>query len=141
MIIFYVFCSGLAGVYTEFILKRYRADSILIQNIYLYFYGSLFNAIGWSIENYNTSANSYFTDGFSVYTWIIIVSQSFNGLLMSIVMKYSNNITKLFVTSTSIIITVVFGVLIFSLKLNIYFYTTFILVVFSLFFYSVNFDF
>lgn len=140
MMIGYVFISGLAGVYTEFILKKYLTDSIFIQNIYLYIYGSLFNFIGWTIESYDKKVVfnfEHFSEGFSEYTWIIVASQSFNGILMSLVMKYSNNITKLFVTSSSMLITAFLGMLVLYLKLNIYFYIAFALNILSLLIYIV----
>ena len=139
-----VYCSisGLAGVYTEFILKANIADSIFIQNIYLYIYGCVFNAVGCFIETKldNRHTEMGFLKGFNFYTWIIVISQVYNGLAMSVLMKYSNNISKLFVISSSLVVTTILSVMIFSLKLNVFFYILFFVIIlaFYLYFYVDN---
>jgi probable UDP-sugar transporter A4 len=138
LIIIYCFISGLSGVYSEYILKLNYSDSIYIQNIYLYIYGSILNLIACLIEFkfnlYNDDTKSMkFFNGFNYLTWIIIGTQCFNGFLMSIVMKHSNNITRLFVISCSLIVTAVLSVLIFSLKLNFYFYFSFFIIMIALY--------
>ncbi len=114
----YCFISGLSGVYCEYILKK-NSDSIYIQNIYLYIYGTLFNFVACAIEfnfSFYESTSDWLSPvilkGFDELTWIIIFTQVFNGFLMSIVMKYSNNITRLFVISCSLIVTTVLSVII-----------------------------
>lgn len=146
----YCIFSGLSGVYNEYLLKRSYSDCIHLQNAYLYSYGCLFNLIAyffetnyigrWSFaaENSHDSIESYvgsFFTGFSVFTWIIILTQVLNGFLMSVVMKHSSNITRLFVISCSLVVTTVLSVLIFSLKLNVYFYICFSLILLSLYLY------
>jgi solute carrier family 35 (probable UDP-sugar transporter), member A4 len=138
LIVIYCFISGLSGVYSEYILKLNYSDSIYVQNIYLYIYGSILNLIACLIEFkfnlYNDDNKSMkFFNGFNYLTWIIIGTQCFNGFLMSIVMKHSNNITRLFVISCSLIVTAVLSVLIFSLKLNFYFYFSFFIIMIALY--------
>lgn len=151
MMIVYCVISGLSGVYNEYLLKLNYSDSIYLQNFYLYCYGCVFNLVAYVIEtsvfgrhytiNYDQDANDMVTNnwnifnGFSVYTWIIIITQVFNGFLMSVVMKHSNNITRLFVISCSLVVTAVLSVFIFSLKLNVYFYFCFSTIMFALYLY------
>ena len=142
LIIMYCLISGLSGVYNEYLLKLNFSDSIYLQNIYLYLYGCLFNFFAYLLEtHFNVSVNeqswifSDFFSGFNDFTWLLIFTQVFNGLTMSIVMKHSNNITRLFVISCSLVVTIVLSVLIFSLKLNIYFYFCFFTILIALYSY------
>jgi probable UDP-sugar transporter A4 len=144
LMIIYCFISGLSGVYNEYLLKLNFKDSIFVQNIYLYIYGCLFNFLyvlfqmkSYEYSNDNLNIFENFFKGFNYFTWTIIMTQVFNGFLMSFLMKYSNNITRLFVISSSLIITTFLSVLIFSLKLNLYFYFCFIAIMFALYFYLI----
>ncbi|CAF0944399.1 unnamed protein product [Brachionus calyciflorus] len=137
MVLIYAFISGLSGVYNEYLLKMNNSDSIFEQNFYLYGYGCLYNFIGFYWEKkFSKDENFEFFNGFNHYTLLIIFTQVFNGFLMSLVMKYSSNITRLFVISSSLIVTAVLSVLIFSLKLNVYFYFCFSSIMFALFLYN-----
>lgn len=139
----YCILSGLSGVYNEYLLKRGYSECIYLQNTYLYFYGSIFNLIAYFFEtSYSSTINGsifnsfdQFFKGFSIYTWALVATQVLNGILMSIVMKHSSNITRLFVISCSLIVTTVLSILVFSLKLNGYFYFCFSLIMVSLFLY------
>lgn len=139
----YCILSGLSGVYNEYLLKRGYSECIYLQNTYLYFYGSIFNLIAYFFETSYLSTidssifNSFdqFFKGFSIYTWALVATQVLNGILMSIVMKHSSNITRLFVISCSLIVTTILSILVFSLKLNGYFYFCFSLIMVSLFLY------
>lgn len=143
MMCIYCILSGLSGVYNEYLLKRGYSECIYLQNTYLYFYGSIFNLIAYFFETSYSSTidgsifNSFdqFFKGFSIYTWALVATQVLNGILMSIVMKHSSNITRLFVISCSLIVTTVLSILVFSLKLNGYFYFCFSLIMVSLFLY------
>ncbi|CAF0945666.1 unnamed protein product [Didymodactylos carnosus] len=107
MITIYCILSGLAGVYNEWILKKYYLESLNMQNIYLYTYGTIFNFIPAFYSQSPTSILSIESafKGFSIYTWLIILTQTLNGLFMSVVIKHSSNITRLFVISFSVIVT------------------------------------
>lgn len=150
----YCIFSGLSGVYNEYLLKKNYSECIHLQNAYLYSYGCLFNLIGYFFEINiidrsttsiaedsltESSAISFlfgnFFNGFSIFTWAIVCTQVLNGFLMSLVMKHSSNITRLFVISCSLVVTTVLSVIVFSLKLNIYFYFCFTLIMFSMYLY------
>jgi len=143
LMIIYSLISGLSGCLNEKLLKLNFSDSIYVQNIYLYLYGCLFNFLAHICEIYfnevpGLSKKYYFEDflsGFNGLTWIIVFTQVFNGLTMSIVMKYQNNITRLFVISSSLVVTVLMSVFLFSLKLNIYFYFCFCTILIALYSY------
>lgn len=141
MIFIYCTISGLAGVYNEWILKKYYSESLHIQNIYLYTYGSLLNFIPGVLIPIYTSKSFYefnIFKGFSIYTWLIIITQSLNGLFMSVVIKHTSNIIRLFVISFSLIVTTILSVIVFNLILNIYFFMSFASLIFALYLYYIN---
>jgi probable UDP-sugar transporter A4 len=57
---------------------------------------------------------------------------------MSAVMKHANNIVRLFLISTAMVVTTVLSMLIFNLQLNAFFCTSFILVFIALAIYHKN---
>jgi probable UDP-sugar transporter A4 len=134
MILIYCTISGFAGVYNEWILKKYYSESLHLQNIYLYSYGSLLNLIYslFKIKSFDL------LKGFSKYTWLIIISQSLNGLFMSVVIKHTSNIIRLFVISFSLVVTTVLSIIIFNLTLNYYFFISFVSMIFALYLYYDN---
>ena len=143
MMCIYCVLSGLSGVCNEYLLKRNYTDSIYLQNSYLYVYGCIFNLFAYLFDSNlvnkrdNEGHLADFFSGFSVFTWTIIGTQVLNGFLMSVVMKHSNNITRLFVISCSLVVTTVLSVLVFSLKLNAYFYFCFSIIMFALYLYVI----
>ncbi len=135
MIAIYCTLSGFAGVYNEWILKRNYNKSIHLQNIFLYSYGSFFNlipVISLMITDSQTSDNFHFFRGFSIYTWLIVFTQVLNGLFMSVVIKYSSNIIRLFIISFSLIVTAILCFFIFHINLNIYFFVSFLIMICAL---------
>ncbi|CAF5043330.1 unnamed protein product, partial [Rotaria sp. Silwood1] len=86
MIVIYCTLSGLAGVYIEWILKRYYSESLHLQNIFLYTYGTFLNlisAISMMITTSKTINNLNLFHDFTFYTWLIVITQVLNGLIMS----------------------------------------------------------
>ncbi|KAM6408541.1 putative UDP-sugar transporter protein SLC35A4 [Rhynochetos jubatus] len=113
----YCLISGLSAVYTEAILKT-QALPLSLQNLFLYFFGVLLNVIGY----FWSSAERGFLEGFSSWVLVIVVSQALNGLIMSVVMKHSSNITRLFVISCSILVNALLSVTLFNLQLTLLFF-------------------
>ncbi|KAK3710035.1 hypothetical protein QZH41_012428 [Actinostola sp. cb2023] len=141
----YCTISGLAGVYTEYILKRQYQVSLHLQNSLLYTYGVVFNFWAFVVqhipasyeqqETKGTAVVSDFFSGFSFWTFLIVVTQAVNGLIMSAVMKHASNITRLIIIACAMVVTTFLSVLVFSLQLNVYFVGAFILVIVALKFY------
>lgn len=128
MVFIYCMLSGFAGVYSEWILKKHFTESLHLQNIYLYTYGSLLNfvpAVGIPLLLTRSFRQMNLFEGFSIYTWLIIATQALNGLFMSAVIKYTSNIIRLFVIAFSLIVTTALSVQIFHLTLNSYFFVCF----------------
>lgn len=128
MVLIYCTISGLAGVYNEWILKKYYTESLHLQNIYLYIYGSILNsipsvAIPLVLSRSLSQINPF--EGFSIYTWLVVITQALNGLFMSVVIKHTSNIIRLFVISFALIVTTVLSVIVFHMVLNFYFFISF----------------
>jgi solute carrier family 35 (probable UDP-sugar transporter), member A4 len=141
MIFTYCTLSGLAGVYNEWILKKHYSESLHVQNIYLYMYGSFLNmvpAVAIPLFRSKSLTELNILKGFSIYTWLIIITQVLNGLFMSVVIKHASNIIRLFVISFSLVVTTVLSVTIFSLTLNIYFFISFASLICALWLYYAN---
>ncbi|XP_041049451.1 probable UDP-sugar transporter protein SLC35A4 [Carcharodon carcharias] len=109
----YCSISGLSAVYTEWALKS-QPLPLNLQNLFLYTFGVAVN----SITHAASSPVSSFFEGYSAWVAVIIATQALNGLLMSIVMKYNNNITRLFIISCSMLVNAILSVLLFNLQLT-----------------------
>jgi hypothetical protein len=128
MMLVYCTLSGLAGVSNEWILKMHYSESLHLQNIYLYTYGTLLNlipafGIPLLVSDPLYQVNPF--KGFSIYTWLVIATQALNGLFMSVLIKHTSNIIRLFVISYSLIVTIVLSLALFHLTLNFYFVFSF----------------
>ncbi|XP_067422981.1 probable UDP-sugar transporter protein SLC35A4 [Emydura macquarii macquarii] len=119
----YCLISGLSAVYTEVILKT-QPLPLNLQNLFLYFFGVLLNLIVHLLS----SNGAGFLDGFSFWVLVIVVSQALNGLIMSVVMKHSSNITRLFVISCSMLVNALLSVMLFSLQLTAFFFLAVLLI-------------
>ncbi len=129
MIVIYCILSGLAGVYNEWILKKHYTESLHLQNVFLYSYGTILNLIPTLSSSMLTSQTTQFLNpfrGFTFYTWLIVITQVLNGLFMSVVIKHSSNIIRLFVISFSLIVTALLSFFIFHISFNIYFFISFV---------------
>lgn len=138
MISIYCTISGLSGVYTEYVMKRRAQMNIHLQNSMLYIFGVLLNGLAFVFDFFHRSDQSAswnLLKGFSHWTWLLIITQSGSGIFMGFVMKFSNNITRLFIISSAMLVTTFAAMMVFSLQLNSYFAASFILVFTSLYLY------
>ncbi|XP_019390346.1 PREDICTED: probable UDP-sugar transporter protein SLC35A4 [Crocodylus porosus] len=123
LISMYCLISGLSAVYTEVILKTQDLP-LNLQNLFLYSFGVLLNVVVHLLSSRGTG----FLEGFSSWVLVIIVSQALNGLIMSVVMKHSSNITRLFVISCSILVNALLSVVLFNLQLTTFFFLAVLLI-------------
>lgn len=115
-------CSAFAGVYTEFLLKKleYSTD---FQNMLLYSWGVIFCLLGnasGTMGDSTASEQGFFT-GFSGRTWLVVVINAFLGQVVSRVMKYADNITKVFAASSGVVITMVLSTYLFDFSMTLLF--------------------
>jgi len=128
--------SGLAGVYTEKILKG-SSVSLWTRNAQLALCSLVIGLGGLVVSGDFASiqADGFFV-GYNVWTVASVVNNSFGGLLIAVVIKYADNILKNFSTSISIILTTIISANFMGLKANSLFVGGVVLVCHSTFLYA-----
>lgn len=112
--------SGLAGVYFEKVLKDSSSKtSLWVRNVQLSFY-SLFPSlfIGVIFNDGAEIAKHGFFSGYNWVVWSAVLLQAVGGVLVALVVNYSNNIAKNFATSMSIVISFLASVWFFHFKIT-----------------------
>ncbi|XP_044486828.1 CMP-sialic acid transporter 1-like isoform X2 [Mangifera indica] len=112
--------SALAGVYTEFLMKK-NNDSLYWQNVQLYTFGSIFNMLRLLMDDFRGGFEKgpwwqRLFDGYSITTWMVVLNLGSTGLLVSWLMKYADNIVKVYSTSMAMLLTMLLSVYLFSFK-------------------------
>ncbi|XP_005090458.1 probable UDP-sugar transporter protein SLC35A4 [Aplysia californica] len=133
MALLYCTISGFSGVYTEYILKHDSKISLPLQNCFLYIFGIILNFLLW---HWQADKNLKFFHGFTHFTWAVVLCQALNGLVMSLIMKHSNNMVRLFIISSAIPVTTVLSMLIFGLQPDTAFVTVGVMVIFAIYLYN-----
>jgi UDP-sugar transporter A1/2/3 len=62
-----------------------KTDTLHVQNMHLYFYGIVYNLLGYLYER---ETEESFFEGYNSTTFLVVLSYSFTGLIVSIIMKY-----------------------------------------------------
>ena len=102
--------SSFAGVYNEVLLKRNgQVHSIHLQNSLLYAWGVCFNCIGLLILYHNELTERAFFKGYTPLTWTLVLNNAFSGLAISAVLKFANNIVRIFAHAGAMTITAILG--------------------------------
>ncbi|XP_077122242.1 putative UDP-sugar transporter protein SLC35A4 [Ranitomeya variabilis] len=134
LMVVYCLISGLSAVYTEVTLKAQKIP-LNLQNIFLYSFGIIVNFL----LHFTGSHRGGFLDGFSIWVWLIIISQALNGLIMSAVMKHSSNLTRLFIISFSMLVNGLLSYLLLQLWLTPLFFIAVLLIGFAVYlFYGIT---
>ncbi|KAL6496780.1 CMP-sialic acid transporter 2 [Orobanche hederae] len=115
--------SGFAGVYTEAIIKRRPLRNINVQNFWLYVFGMAFNAIAIVVQDFDAVMNK------GILSWIFVnyICHDFepcseDGIAVSMVMKYADNIVKVYSTSVAMLLTAIVSVFLFGFHLSLAFF-------------------
>ncbi|VDM60467.1 unnamed protein product [Angiostrongylus costaricensis] len=96
------FTSAFAGVYLEKVLKESKA-SVWVQNVRLALVGipiSIFSMLFYDGEDIRKEG---FFRGWDMFVVFLTLTNSMGGLLISIVMKYADNILKAYAQSIAIV--------------------------------------
>ncbi|EFN59537.1 hypothetical protein CHLNCDRAFT_19140 [Chlorella variabilis] len=107
--------SGVAAVYTEWVLKK-NNDTLYWQNILLYGFGSVFNFANLAHSKASSGTGWNILSGYSFVTWLVVANLAFSGLLVSWVMKFADSIVKVFAASLAMLLTTVVSIAFFSLQ-------------------------
>ena len=95
--------SGFAGVYTEMIIKKTMQRDINVQNLYLYSYGAIFSSVSMVVQDMDKITSEGMFTGFSFIVLLMIINQAFSGLVVSVILKYADNILKVSIFPNSIL--------------------------------------
>ncbi|CAB4310507.1 unnamed protein product [Prunus armeniaca] len=112
--------SALAGVYTEFLMKK-NNDSLYWQNVQLYTFGVIFNIARLLFDDFRGGFENgpwwqRLFNGYNLTTWLVVLNLGSTGLLVSWLMKYADNIVKVYSTSMAMLLTMVLSVYLFTFK-------------------------
>uniref|UniRef100_A0A2P2LEH2 Uncharacterized protein MANES_18G113200 n=4 Tax=Rhizophora mucronata TaxID=61149 RepID=A0A2P2LEH2_RHIMU len=122
MAIIMALLSGFAGVYTEAIMKKRPSRNVNVQNFWLYVFGMVFNAVAILIQDFDAVMNKGFFHGYSLITTLMILNHALSGIAVSMVMKYADNIVKVYSTSVAMLLTAVVSIFLFGFHLSLAFF-------------------
>lgn len=106
--------SGFAGVFFEKVLKESKV-SLWTRNIQLAIYGILVGLMGiYTVGDAEAVMQNGFTSGYTWAVWMCVILNSAGGLLVAVVVKYTDNVAKGFATSISILCTCAVSYALFS---------------------------
>ena len=118
--------SGIAGIWLEKFLKNKDttplpspilssppAATLWERNLQLSLYGILFGLSSVAINDYRAVREQGFFHSYSMWTLFVILTAAVGGLIVAVVVKYTNTIVKGFATSISIMLTSVCSLALF----------------------------
>lgn len=138
MAIIMALLSGFAGVYTEAIIKKRPSRNINVQNFWLYVFGMAFNLVAIVIQDFDAVVNKGFFHGYSSITVLMIINHALSGIAVSMVMKYADNIVKVYSTSVAMLVTAVVSVFLFNFHLSLAFFLGSTVVSVSIYLHSIG---
>lgn len=141
LIIMQVFCSCVAGVYNEYLLKFKGSDvNIYIQNVYMYLDSIICNVIVLALKGDLSEAfiGENFLKLFHFKVLIVMINNAAIGIITSFFLKTLNSILKTFASALELVLTAVLSYLLFSIP--IYLNTVFAIatVLYAVYLYSQN---
>jgi UDP-galactose transporter len=108
--------SSLGGVANELLLKKDGGmHSLSLQNSILYAFGVFLNSIALFARNGNDLLKGGFFVGYNLVTILLIAINALTGLSISAVLKYNDNISRVFAHTVAIVISMAVEMLLFSL--------------------------
>jgi len=129
--------SGLAGVYTEKLFKGGSKLDLWQRNTQLGLYSVLIGCGGLvTTGQFALVQEQGFFHGYTPVTFGSIALQGLGGLLIAIVIKYTDNIMKNIATSLSIVLSAVVSVFVFGTQLTVLFFAGALLVNAAAYWYS-----
>jgi len=106
------FNSSFAGVYSELLLKKDgNLHSIHLQNILLYSWGVVFNGIAVAIKDQKIIGEQGVFGGYTFTVWMLVLNNALNGLAISAILKFADNIVRVFAHTASMVLTMALEVL------------------------------
>ena len=106
--------SAFGGIYSEKLLKGRPSASIHWQNIQLYVWGVAFNGLGFMLKDSGTLENGVFTGYGNPWAVSVVLCNALNGLAISAVLKFADNIARVYAHAIAMVATMIVSVHLFS---------------------------
>lgn len=136
MVICAISCtSGFAGVYFEKIMKS-GSGTPFTRNLQLAFWGFIFSVITMYANDRKALSENGFFHGYNWVVWAIINISALGGILIALVVSYTDNIAKGFATSISIILSSIISARFFGFDITLIFVMGASVVILSVVLYS-----
>uniref|UniRef100_A0A0N5ADV3 UDP-galactose/UDP-N-acetylglucosamine transporter srf-3 n=1 Tax=Syphacia muris TaxID=451379 RepID=A0A0N5ADV3_9BILA len=128
--------SGFAGVYLEKILKDKKEVSLWIRNIQLCIVSLPVSLISIFVKDAKQIKHQGFMVGFDIAVWLTVFLAAFGGLIVAVIIKYTDNILKAFATSFAVILSCIFSAILFNFQPTLIFLIGAVLVIAAVCVYS-----
>jgi UDP-sugar transporter A1/2/3 len=100
--------SAGGGIYTELLIKKAQQKSLHIQNLQLYAFGILCNAL---LYFWDRDPSKFFYEGLMTYqAFCVIFTTVTSGLAASMLLKYADNIVKVYSSGLSVVFTAFYAI-------------------------------
>lgn len=107
--------SALGGVYSEHLMKRDGdRHSVHLQNMLLYGWGVCFNLLALLLSDGGRVLTGGLLQGYAPLVWALVLNNAFNGLAISAILKFTDNIVRVFAHAAAMLITMVLEVGLFG---------------------------
>lgn len=127
--------SGFSGVYFEKILKGSQT-SLWLRNVQMGIPSVIIAFITVYAKDATAVAQQGFLGGYTPLVWTVVTVQAVGGLIVAVVVKYADNVLKVFATSFSIVVSCVISAIFFDFHASMSFVIGASLVVVSTVLYS-----
>ena len=107
--------SALGGVYSERLMKHdAKIHSIHLQNMLLYLWGVGFNAAALLGSDLRRLFNAGLLQGYTPMVWLLVLNNALNGLAISAILRYTDNIVRVFAHAAAMMLTMILEVGLFG---------------------------
>lgn len=136
-----VFCSCLAGVYNEYLLKHTGANvNIFIQNVYMYLDSIICNVLVLTLKG--DIIEAFIGDNllkiFHYKVLLIMINNAAIGIITSFFLKTLNSILKTFASALELLLTAVLSYVFFSIPVYLNTVLAIVTVLYAVYLYSQN---
>ena len=107
--------SGFSGVYLEMVLKQSK-PSVWVRNAQLSLFSLVPSLFAIYLQDYEEISKLGIFYGYNTLVWCVVLMQGCSGLLVALVLVYSDNIVKGFATSISIVVSSSLSCIIFMFQ-------------------------
>mmetsp|Transcript_76671 Transcript_76671/g.159525 ORF Transcript_76671/g.159525 Transcript_76671/m.159525 type:complete len:363 (-) Transcript_76671:38-1126(-) len=105
--------SAVGGLYSEKLLKAKATESIHLQNAILYSWGVLFNIVGTVYHDPEVFEDGLFK-GYNFWAVTVVINNALNGLAISAILKYADNIARVYAHACAMIVTMLLSTVLFN---------------------------